>query len=126
MNKIALSGTVRDHIGTKHAAQLRRAKRVPCVLYGGGSTVHFSVEEAALRKVVFTPEQNSIELDLGGSKTLAMVHQKQFHPLSDRVIHVDFMEMKEDREARVQLSIRLKGQPAGVREGGKLNQTKSA
>lgn len=123
MNKVALSGTVRDNIGTKHAAQLRREKRVPCVLYGGSDTIHFSVEEASLRKVVFTPEVNSIELDLGGTKTLAMVHQKQFHPLTDRVIHVDFMEMKEDREARVKLSIRLSGQPAGVRQGGKLNQT---
>ena len=123
MNKVALSGTVRDNIGTKHAAQLRREKRVPCVLYGGDNTIHFSVEEASLRKVVFTPEVNSVELDLGGTKTLAMVHQKQFHPLTDRVIHVDFMEMKEDREARVKLSIRLSGQPAGVRQGGKLNQT---
>lgn len=123
MNKVALSGSVREQIGTKYAAQLRRAKRVPCVLYGGESTVHFSVDEAALRKVVFTPEVNTIELDLGGQKALAMVHQKQFHPITDRVVHVDFMELKEDREARVQLAIRLSGQPAGVRQGGKLSQT---
>ncbi|MBK9175350.1 MAG: 50S ribosomal protein L25 [Flavobacteriales bacterium] len=122
MNKVALSGAVRNQVGTKGAAQLRRSKRVPCVLYGGSGVVHFSVEEASLRKVVFTPEVNGIELDIDGSKTLAMVHQKQFHPLNDRVIHVDFMEMKEDREAKVQLSIRLSGQPMGVRNGGKLNQ----
>lgn len=123
MNKIALSGNVRETIGTKNASRLRRAKRVPCVLYGGSQTVHFSVEEAALRKVVFTPEVSSIELDIDGNKTLAMVHQKQFHPIGDHVVHVDFMEMKEDREARVLLSVRLAGQAPGVREGGKLNQT---
>lgn len=122
MNKVSLSGTPRTTIGTKGAAQLRREKRVPCVLYGGDATVHFSVEEAALRKVVFTPEVNEIELDLNGTKTLALVHEKQFHPLTDRVIHVDFMEMKEDRETRVLLSVHLKGQPIGVRNGGKLNQ----
>ncbi|MCB9182531.1 MAG: 50S ribosomal protein L25 [Flavobacteriales bacterium] len=123
MNRIALSGNVREQVGTKDAAQLRRGKRVPCVLYGGQGVVHFSVDEAALRKVVFTPDVNGVELDIDGNKTLAMVHQKQFHPLSDRVIHVDFMEMKEDREARVQLAVRLTGQPVGVRKGGKLSQT---
>jgi len=122
MNKVALSGTPRTISGTKGAAQLRREQRVPCVLYGGEGTIHFSVDEAALRKVIFSPEVNEIELDLNGSKTLALVHEKQFHPLSDRVIHVDFMEMKEDRETRVLLSVHLKGQPVGVRNGGKLNQ----
>lgn len=124
MNKVALSGSPRTHTGTKNAAQLRREKRVPCVLYGGGSTVHFSVDEADLRKIVFTPDVNSIELDIDGNKTLAMVHEKQFHPTSDRVTHVDFIELKEDREARVLLSVRLNGQPVGVREGGKLSQIK--
>lgn len=122
MNKVALSGTPRTNTGTKGAAQLRREKRVPCVLYGGEGTVHFSVDEAALRKIVFSPEVNEIELDLDGTKTFALVHEKQFHPISDRVIHVDFMEMKEDRETKVLLSVHLKGQPVGVRNGGKLNQ----
>ena len=124
MNKVALSGSPRTQTGTKYAAQLRRDQRVPCVLYGGGSTVHFSVDEAELKKIVFTPEMNSIELDIEGNKTLAMVQEKQFHPTSDRVTHVDFIELKEDREARVLLSVRLNGQPAGVREGGKLSQIK--
>lgn len=123
MNRIELSGNVRQQTGTKSAAQLRRAKRVPCVLYGGTGVTHFSVDEAALRKVVFTSEVNGIDLVIDGAKTLAMVHQKQFHPVNDRVVHVDFMEMKEDREARVELAVRLNGQPVGVRSGGKLNQT---
>jgi len=122
MNRIELSGNARQQTGTKSAAQLRRAKRVPCVLYGGTGVTHFSVDEAALRKVVFTSQINGIDLVIDGAKTLAMVHQKQFHPISDRVVHVDFMEMKEDREAKVELAVRLNGQPAGVRDGGKLNQ----
>lgn len=122
MNKVSLSGTVRDAIGTKHAAQLRREKRVPCVLYGGDQPVHFSVEESALRNIVFTPEVNTIELDLGDSTVLAMMHQKQFHPTTDRVLHLDFLQVQDGKEARAALSVRLLNQPIGVRKGGKLNQ----
>ncbi|MCW5899761.1 MAG: 50S ribosomal protein L25 [Flavobacteriales bacterium] len=123
MNKVALSGEVRNETGTKGAAQLRRAKRVPCVLYGGGTTHHFSVEEAALNKIVFTAEVNSVELDLGGTKTLALVKDKQFHPVTDQVIHVDFVELNENAPARATLAVNLHGQPVGVRKGGKLKQS---
>jgi len=121
MNKVALSGSLRNDIGTKYAAQLRREKRVPCVLYGGEKTVHFSVDESALNKIIFTPELNGVDLDLDGTKTLALVHQKQFDPLTDRVIHVDFMEVNETKEANAVLSVRLSGQPIGVRKGGTLS-----
>lgn len=122
MNKIALTGTPRTNVGTKHAAQLRRTKQVPCVLYGGEKTLHFSVDESALNKAVFTAEMNGIEIDLNGTKTLALVHEKQFHPVTDRVIHVDFVEMSENKETTAFLSVRLKGQPVGVRKGGNLSQ----
>lgn len=123
MNTVALSGIVRKSTGSKEAAQLRREKRVPCVLYGGEQVVHFSVEEGALNKLVFTPEVNGIQLELEGRTALAMVHDKQFNPTTDRIEHVDFLELKEDQPARARLSLRLKGQPVGVRKGGKLSQT---
>lgn len=122
MNKIALTGTPRTNLGTKYAAQLRRTKQVPCVLYGGENTVHFSVDEAALNKAVFTAEMNGIEIDLNGTKMLALVQEKQFHPVTDRVIHVDFVELNENKETTALLSVRLKGQPIGVRKGGNLSQ----
>jgi large subunit ribosomal protein L25 len=122
MNTIALSGTPRTNLGTKYAAQLRRSKHVPCVLYGGETPVHFSVEEAALNKLVFTPELNGVEIDIDGRKILALVKQKQFHPVTDKVIHVDFVELNEGKETTASLSVRLKGQPIGVRKGGKLSQ----
>ncbi len=122
MNTVALSGMVRTTIGSKDAAQLRRDKRVPCVLYGGENVIHFSVDEAILGKLVFTPEVNGIELDLGGAKTLALIHDKQFNPITDRIEHVDFLELKEDQPTRLKLAVRLNGQPVGVRKGGKLAQ----
>lgn len=123
MNKVTLSGTVRTEVGTKQAVQLRRDQRVPCVLYGGDKTIHFSVDEKALNKLVFTPEVNGIELDLDGNTTLAMISEKQFHPTTDRVLHVDFLELNDNKPARAKLAVRLQGQPVGVRKGGKLNQS---
>ncbi|MBV6404094.1 MAG: 50S ribosomal protein L25 [Flavobacteriales bacterium] len=123
MKKVELTGAVRNATGTRNADQLRRAKQVPCVLYGGGSVTHFATDEAALGKVVHTPEAYRIELDLGGRKVMAKLQETQFHPVSDKILHADFIELAEDKPARVSLSLRLKGQPAGVRKGGKLNQT---
>ncbi len=122
MKKVELTATKRDSQGTKGAATLRRAKRVPCVLYGGSDTVHFSVDEAALRKLVFNPETYRIELDIDGDKRLALLHDKQFHPVSDHVIHADFMELNESKEAKVSLAVKLKGQAAGLKAGGILSQ----
>jgi len=123
MKKVALTGTLREANGTKNAAQLRRNKQVPCVLYGGGKVVHFAAEEAALRKLVFTSEAYRIELDLAGNKVMAKVQETQFHPTSDKILHTDFIELSEDKAAKVALSLKLTGLAAGVRKGGKLNQT---
>lgn len=123
MNTIALSGTIRTNLGTKYAAQLRRTKQVPCVLYGGENTLHFSVDGAALKKLIITPEFNGAEIELDGKKVLAMVQEKQFHPVTDEILHVDFVELDEKAEATASLSVRLVGQPIGVRKGGKLSHT---
>ncbi|MBP7514261.1 MAG: 50S ribosomal protein L25 [Flavobacteriales bacterium] len=122
MKKVELTATKRDSQGTKGAAILRRVKRVPCVLYGGSATTHFSVDEAALRKLVFTPETYRIELDIDGDKRMALLHDKQFHPVSDAIIHCDFMEMSENKEAKVSLAVKLKGQSVGIKAGGILSQ----
>ncbi len=122
MKKVELTATKRASEGSKGAVTLRRAKRVPCVLYGGSSTTHFSVDEAALRKLVFTPESYRIELDIDGEKRMALLHDKQFHPVSDAILHCDFMEMSDTKEAKVSLAVKLKGQAAGIKAGGILSQ----
>jgi large subunit ribosomal protein L25 len=124
MNTIALSGTTRVSNGTKGAAQLRREERVPCVLYGTGDNMHFSVDEKALRKVVFTPEFHGVELNIDGTTTTAFVREVQFHPVTDRVLHVDFLAAQDNKPVKAVISLRLVGQSPGVREGGKLRQTK--
>lgn len=122
MKKVTLEATPRTGSGSSNSNSLRRQGRVPCVLYGGDSVKHFHVDAKALGKVVFTPETYRIELDMDGTKTMALLHETQFHPVSDAPIHVDFTEMNDAKEATVSLSLNLKGQSAGVRKGGVLSQ----
>ncbi|MCB9168767.1 MAG: 50S ribosomal protein L25 [Flavobacteriales bacterium] len=124
MKKVDLAGLVRTASGSKNAERLRREKQIPCVLYGGDQVVHFSVDEAALNKVVFTPETYRVALDLDGTRVMALLQETQFHPLTDRLLHVDFMQMAEDKDVKVVLALKLVGQSSGVRKGGRLNQIK--
>lgn len=123
MKNVELIGIKRETNGTTGAKEVRRNKQVPCVLYGGENVVHFSVDERALSKIVHSPEAHSIQLDIDGEKRTALLHDKQFQPVTDAVIHADFLETIANRDARLSMTVRLKGQSAGVRMGGKLNQT---
>ncbi|HOP43852.1 MAG: 50S ribosomal protein L25 [Flavobacteriales bacterium] len=124
MKKVAIQGIKREGQGTKDAKQLRRVEKVPCVLYGGGDTVHFAADERALKKLVFTPETYRIEIDIDGETTMALLQEVQFHPVTDAIIHVDFLRMEPGKPAKVALALKFVGQSEGVRKGGRLNQTK--
>ncbi|MBL7962812.1 MAG: 50S ribosomal protein L25 [Flavobacteriales bacterium] len=122
MKKVELSGSLRQGTGSSLANRERRNEHVPCVLYGGPNTVHFTVEEKQLSKVVHTPEAYRIELDINGTKTMALLQETQFHPLTDKMLHADFVEMSEDKPAMVTLTLKLTGQSPGVKKGGRLVQ----
>ena len=123
MKNVELIGIKREANGTTGAKEIRRNKQVPCVLYGGQDIVHFSVNERALSKIIHSPEAHRVELNIDGDKRVALLQDKQFQPVTDAVIHADFMEVLAGKEARVSMTVRLKGQSAGVRKGGKLSQT---
>ena len=122
MKKVSISAIPRTGAGTSNSNSLRRQGRVPCVLYGGEKVTHFHVDAKELGKVVFTPETYRIELDMDGTKTMALLHETQFQSVTDAPIHVDFVELNDTKEATVALSLKLNGQPAGVRKGGVLSQ----
>jgi len=122
MKRIVLAAELRNNIGSKDAKHLRANKNVPCVLYGGEGSVHFSLDEIALDKCVFTPEVFLYEIEVSGKKHLASMKEVQFHPVTDRPIHVDFLELSEDKEAQVAIPVKLLGTPLGVRNGGRLSQ----
>lgn len=124
MKNVELIGTKREAKGTSRAQDVRRNKQVPCVLYGGADVLHFSVDERALGKIIHSPLAHRVELNIDGEKRVAILQDKQFQPVTDAVIHADFMETLPGKESLVDMSVRLSGQSVGVRMGGVLTQTR--
>ena len=120
MKKVSLSGSLRENVGKKDTKALRKEGLVPCVIYGGESQIHFSVKSVELNKLIYTPEVYQIELDLDGKKILAIVKEYQFHPVTDKVIHTDFIELIDTKEVKINLPVKLSGNALGVRNGGRL------
>lgn len=120
MKSVALSGNKRADRGTSNAKSLRKEEKVPCVIYGGKENIHFTVNEIAFGKIVNTPEVFFINLDIDGTTIKAIIKDVQYHPVTDRTIHVDFLEVAEDKAVTVKLPIKLVGNSKGVLNGGKL------
>ena len=122
MKSIELKGTVRTTLGKNSSENLRNKKCVPIILYGGKELIHFSVEEPDLKPVIFTPNVYLIDLNIDGKKHTAKIHAMQFHPTSDKVIHIDFYEVDADKKISIELPVKVEGNSVGVREGGKMVQ----
>lgn len=120
MKKAQLSGSLRANVGKKDAKALRRAGMVPCVLYGTGEQIHFSVRSVDMEKLIFSPDVYQVELDIDGTKKTAIIQEKQMHPVKDKPVHVDFLELSDDKAVRVRLPLRTTGAAIGVINGGKL------
>jgi large subunit ribosomal protein L25 len=120
MKQVSLSGSLRENVGKKDTKALRNAGLVPCVIYGGDSQIHFSVKSVELNKLIYTPDVYKIEIDLGDKKVLTVAKEYQFHPVTDKVIHADFIELDDSREVKISLPVKLSGNAIGVRNGGRL------
>ncbi len=121
MKKAQLSGSARTNVGKKDTSALRKEGRVPCVLYGNGDQIHFSVRAVDLQKIIFSPDVYQIELDIdGGKKAMAIIQEKQMHPVKDTPVHVDFLELSDDKPVKLKLPVRTTGIAPGVVNGGKL------
>jgi large subunit ribosomal protein L25 len=122
MKTVKLSGSPRENVGKKDAKTQRREGRVPCVLYGGKEQVHFSADEKQFIPIVFTPEVMFIEIDLGGKSFNAILQDIQYHPVSDKIIHADFLELNDEKEIKLDIPVLTTGTSKGVLRGGKLVQ----
>ena len=120
MKTASLSGSLRESVGKKDADALRASNRVPGVLYGGAEQCHFSLSEVELNKVVFNPDVFKLELDLNGKKVDCIIQDIQFHPVTDRVTHIDLLEVLPGKPVKVELPLRTTGQAIGVMNGGRL------
>ena len=119
MKSFALSSEAREINKIANRA-LRNQGKVPCVLYGGEKQVHFSVKENDLNKLVNTPNVYLVEVDFEGTTYKAILQDIQFHPLTDRIIHVDFLQVFDDKEVTMNIPVNFIGSAIGVKNGGNL------
>ena len=120
MKTASLSGSLRESVGKKDADALRANNQIPGVLYGGAEQIHFSVSENQINKVVFNPDVFKIDLDIAGKKVECIIQDIQFHPVTDRVTHLDFLEILPGKPVKMEIPLRTTGQAVGVLNGGRL------
>ena len=121
MKKFELKGALRSQITKQDVKALRAQSLVPCVLYGGDEQVHFSVAEFDLRGLVYTPEAHMVNLNLDGGKSYkAILQDIQFHPVTDAINHIDFLQVFDDRPLTMGVPVKFTGASEGVKMGGKL------
>lgn len=123
MKSITINGSQRESVGKKATKALRNAGKVPCVLYGGDKPVHFSAEEKSFKPLVFTPDVFTASIEIDGKKYSAVLQDIQFHPVTDRIIHVDFYQLFDDKMVTMNIPVKLAGTSPGVLNGGALRFT---
>ena len=123
MKSITITGSKRESVGKKATKALRNAGEVPCVLYGGDEPVHFNAPELAFRHLVYTPDAHTATLELNGETFMAILQDIQFHPVTDRILHIDFYQIFEGKEVSMIIPVHYEGSSRGVRNGGVLRKT---
>ncbi len=125
MKSITIKGSKRESVGKKATKALRNAEMVPCVLYGGDAPVHFAAKELDFSKLVYTPNAHTVVLELEGGSYKAVLQDIQFHPVTDRILHVDFYELNEGKEISMNIPVEVQGAAPGVlNSGGTLIRNK--
>tara|TARA_R110002072_G_scaffold22615_1_gene79181 strand:+ start:1440 stop:2093 length:654 start_codon:yes stop_codon:yes gene_type:complete len=121
MKSITINGSQRESVGKVATKALRNAGKVPCVVYGGDKPIHFSADELAFKDLVYTPDVHTVVIALeDGSKVDAILQDIQFHPVTDRILHIDFYQIFDDKEVMMEIPVRIVGNSRGVRNGGVL------
>lgn len=122
MKAIEISAKLREKVGKKESNKLRKSDMIPCVLYGTEKNIHFSAEASQFRHLIYTSCVVYAKLSIDGQEHKAIVQDIQFHPVSDKVIHVDFLNIYDDKPITVSVPVRVEGFAKGVQDGGKLYQ----
>ena len=121
MKSITIKGSERESVGKKSSRALRNAGKIPCVVYGGETPLHFSADELAFRDLVYTSNAHTVSIELeNGNAVDAVMQDIQFHPVTDKILHIDFYQLFKDKELTMKIPVRLHGNSPGVRNGGRL------
>ena len=126
MKSITINGSKRESVGKSSTKALRNAGKVPCVVYGGEKPVHFSADEISFSKLVYTPNAHTVIISLDGKEEInAVIQDIQFHPVSEKILHIDFFQLFENKEINMTIPVKFSGNAPGVRlEGGLLFKNK--
>ena len=125
MKSITINGSKRESVGKSSSRALRNAGQIPCVLYGGEGPIHFSAPELAFSKLVYTANAYTVVIALGEKEQFSAIMQDiQFHPVTDKILHIDFYQLFEDKQISIDIPVKLNGNAIGVRLGGNLQRNK--
>ena len=120
MKSITIEGQIRTDFGKSATRQLRSEDKVPAVIYGGAKEINFSAPTSAFKNIVYTPEFMLAEVKVDGASYKCVLKDIQFDKVTDRLTHLDFLELVGDKKVTVSIPLKFTGVPAGVKEGGKL------
>jgi large subunit ribosomal protein L25 len=120
MKKIEIVGYQRANLGRTESQAIRAEGNVPCVLYGGQEQVHFSAPAILFRELLYTPNVYEVALNIEGTEYRAILQEAQFHPVSDALLHADFLQVSDGKPVKLSVPVRLVGTAPGVQKGGKL------
>lgn len=121
MKTFEIKGEARKEIGKKNANQLRKEEKIPCVIYGGKENIHFSATEKDFLHLIYTPNVYIANIKLESAEYNAVMREIQFHPVTDKVLHIDFVQVFDNKNVTVPVPVQLNGFAKGVKDGGKLN-----
>jgi large subunit ribosomal protein L25 len=120
MEVFKLKARPRTDLGKKATKAIRKENLVPCILYGGDEIQHFTLVPLELRSLVYSPEFKVVEIDLDGTLHKCFVKDVQFHPVDERIMHIDFLRLVEDHPVKINVPISFEGVAVGIKSGGKL------
>lgn len=122
MEIVAIKGQIRSDVGKKSSKAVRKEGLVPCVLYGTKEAIHFSIDPKSVKELIYTPDFKLAEVELDGTTYKTILKDTQFHPVSDAIVHLDFLALTDGHKVKVEVPVRFKGISPGIKLGGKLQQ----
>lgn len=122
MKTLTIAGSLRTKSGKKEAKSIRREEKVPCIMYGGKEQIKFSVIEKDFKPLVYSPEVHTVKLNLEGTEYTAILQDIQYHTISDKIIHADFLQLLPGKAVIMNIPVSTAGTAVGVKGGGKLQK----
>ena len=121
MKTIEIKGSFRSELGKKSSKEIRKAGSVPCVIYGKEKNIHFQAPELSFKNLIYTHEAHLVDLNLDNKLYKVVLKDIQFHPVSDKILHIDFIEIFDDKPVIISVPVTVHGDSVGVIAGGKLS-----